>query len=177
MAPGRSPVTSKKWSSRARHGPSRPATPLPDAIPRATAAASRRVVPHGSVPGSSPNKAYGDAKLANILFTKELHERFHSRGLSSVAFHPGNVATNFASDTDSHFQRAYHGVLRTFLISPDQGGARLRHFIEGEPGQAWRSGEYYGAPGRIGRTNRQVYEAGITAEHWRRSAAMLRIDW
>lgn len=127
--------------------------------------------------GFSPNKAYGDAKLANILFTKELHERFHGRGLSSVALHPGNVATNFASDTDSYFQHVYHGVLRAFLISPDQGGARLRHFIEGQPGQAWASGEYYGAPGRIGRTNRQAYDADITAEHWRRSAAMLSIDW
>lgn len=127
--------------------------------------------------GFSPNKAYGDAKLANILFTKELHERFHGRGLSSVAFHPGNVATNFASDTDSCFQRVYHGALRAFLISPEQGGARLRHFIEGQPGRAWTSGEYYGAPGRIGRTNRQAYDAGIAVEHWRRSAAMLSIDW
>lgn len=127
--------------------------------------------------GFSPNKAYGDAKLANILFTKELHERFHGRGLSSVAFHPGNVATNFASDTDSYFQRVYHGALRAFLISPEQGGARLRHFIEGQPDRAWTSGEYYGAPGRIGRTNRQAYDAGIAVEHWRRSAAMLSIDW
>lgn len=127
--------------------------------------------------GFSPNKAYGDAKLANILFTKELHERFHGRGLSSVAFHPGNVATNFASDTDSYFQRVYHGALRAFLISPEQGGARLRHFIEGQPGRAWTSGEYYGAPGRIGRTNRQAYDASVAVEHWRRSAAMLSIDW
>lgn len=125
----------------------------------------------------SPSTAYGNAKLANILFTKELHERFHGRGLSSVAFHPGNVATNFASDTDSYFQRVYHGALRAFLISPEQGGARLRHFIEGQPGRAWTSGEYYGAPGRIGRTNRQAYDAGIAVEHWRRSAAMLSIDW
>ncbi|MCZ4326418.1 SDR family NAD(P)-dependent oxidoreductase [Brachybacterium paraconglomeratum] len=127
--------------------------------------------------GFSPNKAYGDAKLANILFTKELHERFHGRGLSSVAFHPGNVATNFASDTDSYFQRVYHGALRAFLISPEQGGARLRHFIEGQPGRAWTSGEYYGTPGRVGRTNRQAYDAGIAAEHWRRSAAMLDVSW
>ncbi|MFB6575766.1 SDR family NAD(P)-dependent oxidoreductase [Kocuria palustris] len=125
----------------------------------------------------TPNKAYGDAKLANILFTKGLHERFHERGLSSVAFHPGNVATNFASDTDSYFRRVYHGALKGFLISPERGGARLRHFIEGQPGRAWASGEYYRAPRRIGRTNRQAYDTVIEAEHWRRSAAMLGISW
>lgn len=105
--------------------------------------------------GFSPNKAYGDAKLANILFTKELHERFHGRGLSSVAFHPGNVATNFASDTDSFFQHVYHGVLRAFLISPDRGGhacgtslrvirARLGH-------QGSTTGHRAGSDGRTGR--------------------------
>ena len=74
--------------------------------------------------GFSPSKAYGDAKLANILFTKELHERFHGRGLSSVAFHPGNVATNFASDTDSYFQRVYHGALEGV---PDLPESREEH--------------------------------------------------
>ncbi|GAA3662947.1 SDR family NAD(P)-dependent oxidoreductase [Microbacterium marinilacus] len=125
----------------------------------------------------SPNRAYGDAKLANILFTKGLHERFHDRGLSSVAFHPGNVATNFAADTDSPLRRLYHGALKAFLISPEQGGARLRHFIAGRPGDDWRSGEYYGSPGRIGRTNRQAYDPVMIREHWRRSADMLGIDW
>lgn len=125
----------------------------------------------------TPNKAYGNAKLANILFTKGLHEHFHGRGLSSVAFHPGNVATNFASDTDSYLQRVYHGVLKRFLISADKGGARLRYFIDGQPGEAWISGEYYAAPGRIGRTNRQAYDSAIVGEHWQRSADMLGIHW
>ncbi|WP_426936329.1 SDR family NAD(P)-dependent oxidoreductase [Brevibacterium sp. LE-L] len=127
--------------------------------------------------GFTPNKAYGDAKLANILFTKGLHERFHARGLSSVAFHPGNVATNFAADTDSYFQRVYHGVLKRFLISPQQGGARLRHFIDGKPGGTWASGEYYGTPRRIGSTNRQASDPEIVREHWQRSADMLDIGW
>jgi len=34
-------------------------------------------------------KAYGDSKLANILFAKGLHARFHAQGLSAVAFSPG----------------------------------------------------------------------------------------
>lgn len=125
----------------------------------------------------TPNRAYGNAKLANILFTKGLHERFHDHGLSAGAFHPGNVATNFASDTDSYFQRVYHGMLKRFLISPDQGGERLRHFIDGAPGRDWVSGEYYGAPGKVGRTNRVAYDPAIVTEHWRRSAEMLDIDW
>lgn len=125
----------------------------------------------------TPNKAYGDAKLANILFTKGLHEHFHERGLSTLAFHPGNVATNFASDTDSYFQRVYHGALKTFLISPEQGGARLRHFIDGKPGETWKSGEYYGSPKRIGRTNRQAYDPAIVRQHWQRCTDMLGINW
>jgi NAD(P)-dependent dehydrogenase (short-subunit alcohol dehydrogenase family) len=36
-----------------------------------------------------PRKAYGDAKLANILFTRELQRRFGNQGISAVAFHPG----------------------------------------------------------------------------------------
>ncbi|MBO1900896.1 SDR family NAD(P)-dependent oxidoreductase [Leucobacter weissii] len=127
--------------------------------------------------GFTPTKAYGDAKLANILFTRGLHDRFHARGLSSVALHPGNVATNFASDTDSCFRRIYHGALKRFLISPERGGRRLRYFIDGEPGDAWRSGDYYVAPRRIGRTNRQAYDPHIVREHWQRSADLLGVHW
>lgn len=52
----------------------------------------------------NPNTAYGNAKLANILFTGGSHDLFHDQGLSAVAFHPGFVATNFASDTKSRLQ-------------------------------------------------------------------------
>lgn len=125
----------------------------------------------------SPNRAYGTAKLSNILFAKGLHERFHGQGLSAVAFHPGMVATSFASDTDSYFRRIYQGVLSRLLISPEAGGARLQYFIDGEPGLAWKSGEYYGRPGRITRTNRQAYDPDVVRDHWDQSAEMLGIRW
>lgn len=123
--------------------------------------------------GYRPNRAYGNAKLANILFTKGLHDR----GLSSVAFHPGNVATSFASDTDSYFRWVYHGVLSRFLISPERGGANLAHFISGTPGATWTSGEYYNDRRMVGRTNRQASDRTIVAEHWNLSARLLDIAW
>jgi NAD(P)-dependent dehydrogenase (short-subunit alcohol dehydrogenase family) len=125
----------------------------------------------------TPNLAYGNAKLANILFTKGLHERFHAQGLSAMAFHPGIVATNFASDTSSSFQRIYHGALKAFLMPPERGGTRLRHFIDGRPGTTWLSGAYYATPRRVGRTNRQAYDPAIVRGHWERSAEMLGIQW
>src|SRR5688572_25877933 len=43
----------------------------------------------------STNRAYGTAKLANILFTSELQNRYGAAGINTAAFHPGVVATNF----------------------------------------------------------------------------------
>jgi len=123
-----------------------------------------------------PNKAYGDAKLANILFTRGLHARYHDQGLNSVAFHPGNVATSFASDTTSYFKWVYHTPLKVFLISPQRGGRNLAYFISGQPGQDWASGQFYSPRRRISKTNPQAYDDSLVQQHWERSAAMLGID-
>ncbi|MBL3698759.1 SDR family NAD(P)-dependent oxidoreductase [Leucobacter luti] len=127
--------------------------------------------------GFTLNKAYGDAKLGNILFTRGLHTRFADAGLSSVAFHPGVIATNFAAGSAGAFQGIYHGILREFLGSPERGGARLRGFIEGQPGKDWESGSYYSSPRHIGRTNRQAYDPEFVRRHWEVTADMLGIAW
>jgi NAD(P)-dependent dehydrogenase (short-subunit alcohol dehydrogenase family) len=123
-----------------------------------------------------PNKAYGDSKLANILFTKGLHQRHHHDGLTSVAFHPGNVATHFASDTTSYFHWVYQTPLKVFLISPERGASNLVHFIEGTPDRDWQSGQYYGSNRRIGRTNPQAADAALIQAHWEASTGFLGLS-
>ena len=93
----------------------------------------------------SARKAYGDSKLANILFTKELHRRFHPDGLSAAAFHPGPVATGFASGSTSPMRWVYQSPLHHVagLISPDQGAITLIWLAEMTPGTDWESGEFY----------------------------------
>ena len=89
-------------------------------------------------------RAYGNAKLENILFTKELHRRYHDRGISTAAFHPGNVATNFASETNSLMRFVYHTPLRKIaLISPAKGADTLVWLSTTTAGHDWQSGEYY----------------------------------
>ncbi|MGH3642105.1 MAG: oxidoreductase, partial [Mycobacterium sp.] len=49
--------------------------------------------------------AYGQSKLANLLFTKELQRRLDAAGstVTSLAAHPGYSATNLQGQTGSQF--------------------------------------------------------------------------
>ncbi len=121
----------------------------------------------------SANKAYGDSKLANILFTKELHRRFRDRGLSAAAFHPGNVATSFASDTTSLMRFLYRTPLkRLALIRPDKGADCMVWLAQGTPGKDWQSGEYY-EKRKVAKANKQADDAELARGLWEKSAAMV----
>jgi NAD(P)-dependent dehydrogenase (short-subunit alcohol dehydrogenase family) len=120
-----------------------------------------------------PHKAYGDAKLANILFTKELHRRFHDRGLSAAAFHPGAIATSFASDTTSFMRFVYaNPVGRLGLQSVDKGARQLVWLANGTPSVDWQSGTYYEKNKPAKRYHSQVDDPSIARLLWERTAEL-----
>jgi NAD(P)-dependent dehydrogenase (short-subunit alcohol dehydrogenase family) len=126
----------------------------------------------------SPNKAYGDAKLANILFAKELDRRFSSQGISAAAFHPGNVRTNFASDTTSIMRLVYQtsiGRRLMGLITPEKGAKPLVWLAEGTPGRDWISGEYYEKQ-EVAKTNAQAGDPDLAFRLWETSAEMVGLS-
>lgn len=125
----------------------------------------------------SANKAYGDAKLANVLFAEQLHARYHGQGLSAVAFHPGNVRTSFASDSTSLMRFIYRTPLnRIGLISPEKGGANLQWFIEGTPGVTWVSGRYYDQRKPTEKVNPQANDTALAEQLWDHSAEMVGLS-
>lgn len=92
----------------------------------------------------SAARAYGNAKLFNILFTRELHRRFHNQGLATAAFHPGVVASNFASQGPGFMRLFYANPLsKKAMVSSEQGSDQLVWLAEGKPGSDWISGSYY----------------------------------
>lgn len=124
----------------------------------------------------SPNKAYGDSKLANILFTVELHRRFHHRGLAAAAFHPGAVATNFAADSTSAMRLVFRTPLRHLLLTaPEQGADTLVWLATGTPGQDWVSGLYYERRRPAG-THPQAGDHRLAEGLWVRSSEMVGLD-
>jgi NAD(P)-dependent dehydrogenase (short-subunit alcohol dehydrogenase family) len=71
-----------------------------------------------------PWRAYGNSKLCNILFTRELQRR-HPQ-LTANCFHPGVIRTGFGKN-DGTFSRISITIVGPFFGSPDKGAQPLVH--------------------------------------------------
>jgi NAD(P)-dependent dehydrogenase (short-subunit alcohol dehydrogenase family) len=74
-----------------------------------------------------PWSAYGQSKLANLLFTRELQRRLTAAGsaVRATAAHPGYAATNLQFHSGSKVTEFLMGTMANRLIATDAaGGAR-----------------------------------------------------
>ncbi|OBL06270.1 short-chain dehydrogenase [Mycobacterium sp. 1245499.0] len=121
-----------------------------------------------------PAAAYALSKLAIMLFTKELHRRYHAGGLSVASVHPGNVNSNIGVASGSRFlvfmQRYTPAVL--FISTPDQGADQLVRLASSTPGSEWTPGAYY-AKRKVANTSRLAEDPRLAAELWERTAFRL----
>ena len=71
-----------------------------------------------------PWRAYGQSKLANLLFCFELQRRADNAGsaLISTAAHPGYAATNLQTGTSSKLQDLVMGVLNKVVAQSAEAG-------------------------------------------------------
>lgn len=67
---------------------------------------------------------YGESKLANILFTKELARRLRGSGVTANCFHPGLVATGF-NQNNGWLQDLVMTMVRPFSRTPQKGAETL----------------------------------------------------
>jgi NAD(P)-dependent dehydrogenase (short-subunit alcohol dehydrogenase family) len=70
-------------------------------------------------------RAYGQSKLANLLFTSELQRRLEEAGspVRAVAAHPGYAATNLQSHTGSRLQHVGMWIGNKLIAQSDEQGA------------------------------------------------------
>ncbi|HWD51941.1 MAG TPA: oxidoreductase [Acidimicrobiales bacterium] len=117
--------------------------------------------------------AYGQSKLANLLFTYELQRQLTAAGSdrSALAAHPGYAATNLQFHTDSFQDRAMSITNRLFAQSAEMGAlpALYAATFPSLPG-----GSYVGPDGpfeqrgypKIVKSNRRSYDEGMAAALW-----------
>ncbi|MDB5985143.1 MAG: family oxidoreductase [Nevskia sp.] len=86
-------------------------------------------------------RAYGQAKLANILHVRELARRLPPQRVTANAAHPGAVHSRFGTH-GSGWMRAIDRVTRHFMLSPERGADTIV-WLATDPALAGRSGGYY----------------------------------
>jgi NAD(P)-dependent dehydrogenase (short-subunit alcohol dehydrogenase family) len=97
--------------------------------------------------GYSPMKAYGRAKLANLIFAYELQRRFASNNIDSVAVaaHPGLSLTNLGRHIDGKFMFRVFGPLMRAMIQNADTGAYSQIRAATDPNV--KGGEFFGPNG------------------------------
>jgi NAD(P)-dependent dehydrogenase (short-subunit alcohol dehydrogenase family) len=126
--------------------------------------------------------AYGQSKLANLLFSYELQRRLTAAGspLRSLAAHPGYAATELQGHTES-FQDGLMALgNRLIAQSADMGALPVLYAatMPDAPGGAFYGpdglGEQRGHPRRVG-SSRASRDERVAAELWTRSERLTSV--
>ena len=122
-----------------------------------------------------PSTVYALTKLAIVLFTKELHRRYHTGGLSVATVHPGYVSSNFGHASGSRLLVLMQRYTPTelFTSTTDEGADQLVWLASSAPGVDWTPGEYY-SKRKIAKASRLANNPRLAAELWDRTLAKVR---
>jgi NAD(P)-dependent dehydrogenase (short-subunit alcohol dehydrogenase family) len=128
--------------------------------------------------------AYGQSKLANLLFTLELQRRLNEAGslLRATAAHPGYAATNLQSHTGNLLQNGFMAIGNKLFAQSDAMGAlpTLYAATQDIPGGSYVGpgglGEQRGHPTLVGRTARAT-DGEVARALWERSEALTGVSF
>jgi NAD(P)-dependent dehydrogenase (short-subunit alcohol dehydrogenase family) len=106
------------------------------------------------------SRAYGQSKLANLLFTAELQRRLTAAGspVTATAAHPGYAATNLQFHSGNRFMDFISQIGNRVIAQDEKGGAlpTLYAAVADIPGNSFAGPrgfmEQLGAPKLVGRT-------------------------
>lgn len=117
--------------------------------------------------GYSGWTAYGQSKLANLLFAKELARRLSGSGQTANAVHPGVIATNLGRHMPAVAQAGFSLVGPLFLKNVAQGAA-TQCYAATHPAVAGVSGEYF-ADCNVARSSALSRDAALAERLWKES--------
>jgi NAD(P)-dependent dehydrogenase (short-subunit alcohol dehydrogenase family) len=118
-------------------------------------------------------RAYGQSKLANLLFTSELQRRLTAAGSAVIATaaHPGYAATNLQFKSERRAMDLISHVGNRVLAQDEDGGAlpTLYAAVADIPGDSFAGPrgfmEQRGAPKLVGRTD-AAKDAAVASRLW-----------
>jgi retinol dehydrogenase 14 len=116
----------------------------------------------------SPQTAYAQAKLANVMFTYALARRLNDTGVTVNCLHPGIVRTNFGSDES----RPGNMYKYPFGLSPEEGADTIV-YLATSPEVEKISGYYFEKRKKV-KSSDQSYDKEIVNKLWQVSEKMVQ---
>ena len=118
-------------------------------------------------------KAYGQSKLALVLFTHELAKKLQGTGVTVNAVHPGTVATNIWSRPLGPVGFIMT-VPKLFMTSPEQGAETIV-YLASSPDAKGLNGEYFEKL-KVKKSSDESYNEEIAQRLWDVSAKLTHLS-
>ena len=119
-------------------------------------------------------KAYGQSKLGNILFTKQLAKRLQKNGVTVNAIHPGGVNTSLGNQNNSLLGRVLKLILKPFFRSPLKGANTIIYLAEIDGLSI--TGAYW-VDGRVAKTSHYSKNEAEAEKLWRLSEKLVNQEF
>ncbi|MER6974173.1 oxidoreductase [Nocardioides sp. NPDC000445] len=127
-------------------------------------------------------RAYGQSKISNLLFTLELQRRLEGTGLRAYAAHPGYAATNLQSHTGNVVKHALMAIGNRVVAQSAEAGALPTLYAASQdlPSGSYVGpdgfGEYRGSPTLVGRTA-VASDPELARKLWTESERLTGVSW
>lgn len=114
-------------------------------------------------------RAYGQSKLANILFTRKLAQMLVGTGVTANVLHPGVVGTNLFKMLPAPLLR----IAKLFLLTPEQGAATTL-YLATSPDVENITGEYFNKK-KVAFTSGRAQDAELADRLWELSEQYISV--
>ena len=119
-------------------------------------------------------RAYGQSKLALVLFTYELARRLEGTGVTVNCLHPGFVATNIGQGGLGFIGRTVAKFIVAFLgVSPEEG-AKTSIYLASSPDVEGVTGKYF-VNSRPKESAPISYSESLQRQLWEKSAKLVNL--
>ena len=126
----------------------------------------------GFASGYQIMRAYARAKLANVLFTRELAKRLDGKGVTVNCLHPGAVATNIWAKAPWWAKPAL-AIAKLFMIDSEKGGDRIV-WLATSPDVEGKTGGYYERDALV-RPSRLASDDAVATRLWDESRKLVKL--
>lgn len=120
-------------------------------------------------------RAYGQSKLAEVLFTYELARRLQGTGVTANCLHPGFVASNFGQSNANPVMRTMMKLIFSNMGISTEEGAKTSLYLASSPDIEGVTGKYF-VKSIPKRSAPLTYDESLQRELWEKSEQMVRLE-